>query len=670
MRRLTGFAAILTLLVQAGFGQGSVLLVGGGSEDFNDWSDVPYRWLVQHAANGNILILHYSTASTFLPPYFRWLGAASATNLVIPSAASANDSATVNAILACDGIFLRGGDQWQYISLWRGTRAEAALRQVFQRGGVIGGTSAGMAVLTQVIIDARRASVDPQSALRYPLSSDITFTEGFLGFLPGVIGDTHFFERGRLGRLLAMLAVYREQSGTWITGVGVDYNTALGVDPAGGAEVMGAGTVTLLRATAGTTYSLALGAPLSMSGMRMDLLTAGYKFDFSSGEIQAPAHATSFTPADAHIIPSQLTLDGSGSPGIWTGSTGSLSGLVATVSSPGDTVGVISQAGGTPGSAAVCSFLGGRGIPWRLIGVGGGTGNDPALASQCSGCRGFVFVSNRAESLAGYFGSTPLGATFDAQIRKSIPVLMLSSDCALAADSAVGGIESDADGAYYGTLTLIKGLGLARGIEFMPRLYENADSIDNRLSGFFWGMGTYRSSYGLLLDGGTMARLSSDGRASISGASPSIIVDGRGVTSLDFPAFHAPGKSNPRVGAALVNALVHVVPGGRTFDLVSGSLLGTSIGRLPLPDDPYLWQNYPNPFNPATRVQFRLSRHEKVRLAVYDMTGREIAVLLHGPAGPGTYGVTFVASGLASGVYMCRLTTSHYSQTRTLVLIR
>ena len=663
-------AAALALFVRLGFGQGSVLLVGGGSEDYNDWSDAPYRWLVQHAPNGHILVLHYSTASTFLPAYFQWLGAASATNLIIPSSASANDTNTAKAILACDGIFLRGGDQWQYISLWKGTLAETALRQVFQRGGVIGGTSAGMAVLSKVIFDARLTSVDPRDALRDPLSAGISFTEDFLGFVPGVLGDTHFFERGRLGRLLAMLCVYREAKGRWVTGVGVDYSTALAIDTSGEAQVMGAGTVTVVRATAGTTYSIAPGSPLAISNLRMDMLTSGYQIDLSSGEIRPPASALPFSPDGVHCSASPLMLDGSGSAAVWTDAAGSLSRLPASLSSPADTVGVISRDVSASGPAGVGAFLGARGVAWRPLGVSEGTKNDPALASLCGRCRGFVFVSNRAESLADFFTSTLLGASFAGQLQNSCPVLMLSSDCTLASDTAVGGIESDADAAYYGTLTLLRGLGLAHGIEIMPRAYENADSIDNRFSGLFWGMGKSRAAYGLLLDGGSSAQISPAGILRVSGATPAIVVDARGVTSLDFPSYRATVRSNPRVGAALVGAALSVVRDAQTFDFATGELLGVRAVRRPPPEDFSLSQNYPNPFNPVTRIQFRVARHLPVRLSVCDLMGKEIATLLERQVDPGTYSVTFDGSGLASGVYFCRLVSPLCAQTRKLVLIR
>jgi hypothetical protein len=90
-----------------------------------------------------------------------------------------------------------------------------------------------------------------------------------------------------------------------------------------------------------------------------------------------------------------------------------------------------------------------------------------------------------------------------------------------------------------------------------------------------------------------------------------------------------------------------------------------------------LHQNYPNPFNPVTTLQYSIGAvsHEpliatKVRLAVYDMLGREVAVLVNEGKQPGTYGVSFDGAGLASGVYLCRLTAGGYTASRRMVLLR
>jgi len=83
-----------------------------------------------------------------------------------------------------------------------------------------------------------------------------------------------------------------------------------------------------------------------------------------------------------------------------------------------------------------------------------------------------------------------------------------------------------------------------------------------------------------------------------------------------------------------------------------------------------LEQNYPNPFNPNTTIAFDLPEASHVRLAVYDLLGREVALLVDEERDSGTYQTVFNASNLASGVYLYRLQTGTFSATRRLLLLR
>lgn len=90
-----------------------------------------------------------------------------------------------------------------------------------------------------------------------------------------------------------------------------------------------------------------------------------------------------------------------------------------------------------------------------------------------------------------------------------------------------------------------------------------------------------------------------------------------------------------------------------------------------MPDKFTLYQNYPNPFNASTKIQFDLRTTDRVTLKVYDITGREVAVLLNNePLAAGTQILSFNAEGLPSGVYLYRLKTSAYTGTRKMMLIR
>ncbi|TVQ01054.1 MAG: T9SS C-terminal target domain-containing protein [Balneolaceae bacterium] len=74
-----------------------------------------------------------------------------------------------------------------------------------------------------------------------------------------------------------------------------------------------------------------------------------------------------------------------------------------------------------------------------------------------------------------------------------------------------------------------------------------------------------------------------------------------------------------------------------------------------LPGSIALYQNYPNPFNPTTQIRYELPQQETIRLTVYDMVGRQVAVLVNETMQAGVHTVTFDAGNLSSGVYIYTL---------------
>jgi hypothetical protein len=101
----------------------------------------------------------------------------------------------------------------------------------------------------------------------------------------------------------------------------------------------------------------------------------------------------------------------------------------------------------------------------------------------------------------------------------------------------------------------------------------------------------------------------------------------------------------------------------------SGGLTGIS-SELPIPTETVLLQNYPNPFNPSTEIRFRLQRSLFVSLTVVDLLGRQVATLIQGPREAGEHALRFDATGLASGIYLCRLQAGDASRTMKMLLLR
>ena len=111
------------------------------------------------------------------------------------------------------------------------------------------------------------------------------------------------------------------------------------------------------------------------------------------------------------------------------------------------------------------------------------------------------------------------------------------------------------------------------------------------------------------------------------------------------------------------------------FDnIVVKTLVVTGVGDVTedqdAPRDFGLAQNYPNPFNPATVIQYRLSTASVVDLRVFDLLGREVAVLATGERSAGTHNVEFDASRLPSGMYLYRLSTGEFTQTKKMLLTK
>jgi hypothetical protein len=128
---------------------------------------------------------------------------------------------------------------------------------------------------------------------------------------------------------------------------------------------------------------------------------------------------------------------------------------------------------------------------------------------------------------------------------------------------------------------------------------------------------------------------------------------------------------NPQKANALAenwrSSLNHGTPG--TLNDVYARV-GDETALVPYQD--FLLPNYPNPFNPTTKIPFGVSPQGGgwVRLAVFDMLGREVAVLVNERKAPGNYEVGFDAAGHPSGVYIYRLATGSFVRSRRMLLIR
>lgn len=183
----------------------------------------------------------------------------------------ADDPRALECIEKATGVFFTGGNQSRITELLKDTKLDAMLHRRFADGLIIAGTSAGAAMMPDVMIIDGESETNPRMEV-------VKMDEG-MGFLPGVVVDQHFAQRGRLGRLLAAVAQQPV-----VLGFGIDENTAIAVD-GDEIEVIGEGAVTVVdvsNLSHNNVSELLKDEPLALCGVRLHVLPHGYRFNIKS----------------------------------------------------------------------------------------------------------------------------------------------------------------------------------------------------------------------------------------------------------------------------------------------------------------------------------------------------------------------------------------------------
>jgi cyanophycinase len=199
---------------------------------------------------------------------FEKLGVESVKVLDTAKPEDAEDAKALEIIQQATGIFFTGGNQARITELLKDTKLDVALHESFAAGNVIAGTSAGAAMMPDMMIVEGESETNPRM--------EVANMDRGMGFLPNVIIDQHFAQRGRLGRLLSALA---QQPAS--LGFGIDENTAIAISGKD-LEVFGEGSVTVVDVGAITHTNvdqLLRDEPLALCGATLHILPHGYQFD-------------------------------------------------------------------------------------------------------------------------------------------------------------------------------------------------------------------------------------------------------------------------------------------------------------------------------------------------------------------------------------------------------
>jgi cyanophycinase len=253
--------------------RGKLVIVGGGEDKQGDCIILKEFIRLAGEAKARIAIM---TVATDLPEesadeyreVFKKLGVDDARMVDVSRRKDVHDLKALEIIEQATGIFFTGGDQLHITSLMGGTEMQELIRRKYEVGAVLGGTSAGAAMMSHSMIIRGDSNCTPRLG-------GMEIGPG-MDFLPDTMIDTHFSQRGRIGRLLTAIAHYPQD-----IGFGIDENTAL-VTSDGKLEVIGENTVTVIDA-GDITYTnlpdLERDQALTIHGVQIHVLSAGHKFD-------------------------------------------------------------------------------------------------------------------------------------------------------------------------------------------------------------------------------------------------------------------------------------------------------------------------------------------------------------------------------------------------------
>jgi cyanophycinase len=211
-------------------------LMGGGTD-----VDALFSWMSDRAGGGDFVVIRASGADGYNQYVFDLGNFDSVESLVLKNRAASSDPFVVQKINGAEALFIAGGDQSNYVDNWKDTPVEDAIHALAARGVPIGGTSAGTAILSELVYAAQRQSATSTQALADPFNRNITLDRDFLRlpFMQGIITDQHLIERDRLGRTLTFMArIVFDGWAAQSKAIAIDRETAVLVDEAGGATVV------------------------------------------------------------------------------------------------------------------------------------------------------------------------------------------------------------------------------------------------------------------------------------------------------------------------------------------------------------------------------------------------------------------------------------------------
>ena len=273
-------SVVLLLLSSQCWSMGNLVIIGGGSRP-----PEMIRLMAGLAGGEDANLIIIPTASsepedvaTYQAAQFTEYGCG-AVSYILPTVETADSESLAAIVRNASGVFFSGGDQRRLTQVLLGSAVLEEIRALYERGGLVAGTSAGAAVMSDTMItgDERKYPESDDSFSTIEADNIIT-TPGF-GFISGVVIDQHFVARKRYNRMISLMLEHPE-----LRGIGIDESTAIWVKPDSTLEVVGESCVVFFDPTS-ARIEVRDDQTLGVDNLMLDVLLPGERVDLRTWEV-------------------------------------------------------------------------------------------------------------------------------------------------------------------------------------------------------------------------------------------------------------------------------------------------------------------------------------------------------------------------------------------------
>lgn len=661
LMKFLSFLIFVLAIVWDLFPQGYICAVGGGSEGTNDWNRAPYSWIVEKADSGKIVVLSVNDETTWIPDYFKSLGASSAYNLRINSRTLADSQAMYDSIVAADGIFIKGGNQYNYINYWKGTLTEEAIKVVFNRGGVVSGTSAGAMVLGEHDLSAKYGTYYPDDALPNPFISQSHVESDFLKLIPGVLFDTHVIERARQGRMVPLFVKLQSDGINDATIVGIDDRTAICISPDGTGTVMGSGAVAIYRVDSITNITSTQTA-YHIENLLAHQLVAGWEYDFFNKRIKTiPQSAKPFSILSPTIPVTDVTLAGIGfKANVWTNQ---LSTFLQNSNS--SRIVVLTHQSYMSQANALITTLSSLSYSAEILNYTQNSESDTSFTSTLNGSTTLFVVGDDLTGLKPVLnpGSICGGILLSKLQQPGWRVFAFGETGKLFTSGFSDNLTSDIYAAYRGKMTFATGLNPDANLVYQSTLFDDSDLYENRMCSALWAMFKGRLRFGMYGNATSVYNFRSSDSSVTSSNFPLLIFDASESTLCDSSVYRATSSIAPRQVIAINNLRIsasNVRTSSFSFSQRKFVESTTSIKDEDIvePEKGQLSLSiFPNPAGIDFTVSVKDEKTTISRVEIFSITGERVFTSKESFLDEGVKSLSVNSSAWAAGTYLMRAYT-------------